>query len=340
MAVVRSNVIIPEVFTPYIEQLTTLRSQFLQSGIVAPFDALNAQDGGDTINIPNFAADLTGDAEVLSDTSSLTPAGITSAKQVGVILHRGRMWASRELARLAAGTDPLGAIAGKVAAWIGNQHEKDLIATLNGCFGPLVSNTTGCLRTMTVDSVSGTPTNFGPRQVALAKAILGDQGDKLTAVAMNSSCFYDLVERKMIDYVQASDFVTTGPSGFESGSFAPGFKSGVTQIPVYGDLRVIVSDNITATSGKYGVYFFAAGAVGTGAQQGLVTETFRDIAALEDEMTVHWHNVIHPIGVSYQTGTAGINPTRDVLGTATSWAKVYETKNIGIVRATVTSNFG
>lgn len=343
MAVIRSNVIIPEIFTPYVEQLTTLRSQFLQSGIITPVDALNATEGGDTINVPNFAADLAGDAEVLSDTTSLTPAGITATKQVGVVLHRGKMWTVREMAKLAAGADPMAAIAGKTAAWINNQMEKDLIATLDGCFGPLTSNTTGCLKGMTVDSTSGTPAPFGPRQVAQAKALLGDQGDRLTAVAMNSACFYDLVERKMIDYVLASDSTAfnagSGATDAVGGSFAPGFQAGSTQVPVYGDLRVIVTDNIAVSSSNYGCYFFAAGSVGTGSQQGLVTETDRDIAALEDAMTVHWHNVIHPLGVAYATSTAGVNPTRTVLGTATSWTKIFETKNIGIVRATITSNF-
>ena len=32
-------------------------------------------------------------------------------------------------------------------------------------------------------------------------------------------------------------------------------------------------------------------------------------------------------------------PTRAQLATVGNWSKVYETKNIGIVRATITSNF-
>ena len=37
--------------------------------------------------------------------------------------------------------------------------------------------------------------------------------------------------------------------------------------------------------------------------------------------------------------TGPVNPNRTVLATVGSWEKVYETKNIGIVRATVTSNY-
>jgi hypothetical protein len=55
-------------------------------------------------------------------------------------------------------------------------------------------------------------------------------------------------------------------------------------------------------------------------------------------MSVDWHNVFHPIGMQYQTA-AGVNPTQTVLATAGSWTRVFELKNIGIVRATITSNF-
>ena len=89
MATLRSDVIIPEVFTPYVIEQTTARDAFLQSGVVQPMAELNATEGGDLINVPFFSANLSGDFEVLSESSSLTPGKITTDKQVGVILHRG-----------------------------------------------------------------------------------------------------------------------------------------------------------------------------------------------------------------------------------------------------------
>ena len=62
---------------------------------------------------------------------------------------------------------------------------------------------------------------------------------------------------------------------------------------------------------------------------GLVTETDRDILALSDAMSVHWHNLYHPLGLSYTSG--GVNPSRTVLSTVGNWTQVYETKNLGIV---------
>jgi hypothetical protein len=140
VATLRSDVIIPEVFTPYVIEQTTFRDAFLASGVVQPMAELNATEGGDYVNIPFWKANLTGDFEVLSDSTSLTPGKITTDKQVGVILHRGRAFESRDLAALAAGADPMAAIGAKVADYVANQRQKDLIKCLEGVFGGLTSN--------------------------------------------------------------------------------------------------------------------------------------------------------------------------------------------------------
>ena len=101
-------------------------------------------------------------------------------------------------------------------------------------------------------------------------------------------------------------------------------------------MRVIVSDDLAPTSTNYPVYFFTAGAIGSG-DMGLNTETDRDILAKSDAMSIDLHYVYHPIGAKWTTGT--VNPTQAQLATIGNWSKVYETKNLGIVRATVTSNF-
>ena len=87
MATLRSDVIIPEIFTPYIIEQTTARDAFLASGVVQPMAELNATDGGDYVIVPFWKANLSGDFEVLTDSTSLTPGKITADKQVGVILH-------------------------------------------------------------------------------------------------------------------------------------------------------------------------------------------------------------------------------------------------------------
>ena len=341
MATLRSDIIIPEVFTPYVIEQTTQRDAFLASGVVQPLAELNATEGGDFINVPFWKANLSGDFEVLTDSSSLTPGKIQADKQVGVILHRGRAFEARDLAALAAGSDPMAAIGAKIADYIANQRQKDLLSCLAGVFGTLGTTTSSAaFFPLTIDGESGdTPTVLSPRHVAEAKSLLGDQGDKLTAIAMHSKVYYDLVERKAIDYVATTD--ARGTTTTQSGGSLVAAYGGSVDVPTYCGLRVIVSDDVqTSGSGattEYATYFFTQGAIASGEQMAMQTETDRDILAKSDAMSIDLHYVYHPVGAKWAVTTA--NPTRAQLETVGNWSKVYETKNLGIVRATNTSNF-
>jgi hypothetical protein len=338
MATLRSDVIIPEVFTPYVVEQTTLRDAFLASGVVQPMAELNATEGGDTVQVPFWKANLSGDFEVLSDSTSLTPGKITADKQVGVILHRGRAWEARDLAALAAGSDPMAAIGSKVADYVANQRQRDLIKTLEGVFGALTGSDSPAFSALRFDT-SGM-TALGPRQCAKARALLGDQGDKLAAVAMHSAVYYDLVERKAIDYITNTEARLSTPATGASTINAIGGSVvnayGEVTVPTYMGLRVIVSDDLAPTSTNYPVYFFTAGAVASGEQLALRTETDRDILSKSDAMSIDLHYCYHPVGAKWG---GSVNPTGAQLATVGNWTKVYETKNIGIVRGTVTSNY-
>jgi len=349
MATLRSDVIIPEVFTPYLIEATTVRNSFLTSGVVTALDALNVNEGGDKVTIPNWKADLSGDAERLTDTTSLTPGKITADKQIGVVLHRGRAWESRDLARLAAGSDPMGAIGAKVADYIANQQQKDMIASLQGVFGALGSSNSGAaFEALCVDATGSGETNLGPRQIAAAEVILNEDSDKLGAIVMHPRVYADLKERKAIDFVTATDARVTASTVVAGslqalnafgGSVAAAYTNNIA-VPFYMGMRVIRSKDVptsgTGATTKYACYVMATGAVGTGQQAALRSEVDRDILAKSDAMSVDWHNVYHPLGARY-TGSA--NPTTADLATAGNWQKVFETENIGIVRITVTSSF-
>jgi hypothetical protein len=341
MATLRSDIIIPEVFTPYVIEQTTQRDAFLASGVVQPMAELNATEGGDFINVPFWKANLSGDFEVLTDSSSLTPGKITADKQVGVILHRGRAFEARDLAALAAGSDPMAAIGAKIADYIANQRQKDLLSALAGVFGSLgATSSSAAFFPLTIDGESGdTPTVLSPRHVAEAKSLLGDQGDKLTAIAMHSKVYYDLVERKAIDYVSSNE--ARGLSTTQSGGSLVAAYGGSVDVPTYCGLRVIVSDDVqtdgSGSTTEYATYFFTQGAIASGEQMAMQTETDRDILAKSDAMSIDLHYVYHPVGAKWAVTT--VNPTRAQLETVGNWSKVYETKNLGIVRATNTSNF-
>ena len=144
------------------------------------------------------------------------------------------------------------------------------------------------------------------------------------------------MERRAIDMIY--DDTGAPDTAASQGSTAPAFGS--VQVPTFMGLRVIVSEDVqTAGSGsstEYASYLFTQGAIGSGEQMGLRTETDRDILAKSDAMAIDLHYVYHPIGAKWSTSVS--NPERSDLETVGNWSKVYETKNIGIVRVTNTSN--
>ena len=292
MATLRSDLIIPEVFTPYLIEATTQTDSFLQSGVVQPLAELNlsAERGGDFVKIPFYKANLTGDFEVLSDSTSLTPAKITADNQIAAVLHRGRAFSSRDLAALAVGggVDPMAAIAQKMAAYVNNQKQKDLYSCLTGAFGSINANSSSsALFDLTIDSESGdSPTVLSPRHVAKAQALLGDQGGKLTAIAMHSKVFYDLVERNAIDRIY--DNTGAPDSDATGGSTVRAFEN--PTVNTFMGLRVIVSDDIPTTgsgaSTEYASFMFGAGAVFTGEQ-----------APIRTDADVVWDLGVHDISI-------------------------------------------
>jgi hypothetical protein len=207
-------------------------------------------------------------------------------------------------------------------------------------FGALGNNATAPFVDLSIDGLTAdTPTVLSPRHVAEARSLLGDQGDKLTAICMHSKVYYDLVERRAIDYVSTAE--ARGTTTTQSGGSMVAAYGGEVNVPTYMGLRVIVSDDVqTDGSGattEYATYFFTQGAVASGEQLAMQTETDRDILAKSDAMSIDLHYCYHPVGAKW--GVTTVNPTRAQLETITNWSKVYETKNIGIVRATNTSNF-
>jgi hypothetical protein len=232
-----------------------------------------------------------------------------------------------------------------VVAYINNEKQKDLYSCLQGVFGSLTANSSSsALFDLCIDSESGdTPTALGAGTVAKAQSLLGDQGDKLTTIAMHSKVFYALKERKALDYVTNTEArlstAATGASTINAFGGSSAGAYGDVSVPQYMGMNIVVSDDIpkagSGASTEYAVYFFAQGSVATGEQAALETLVDRDVLAFEDVVSFKHAYIYHPIGTKWAVTTT--NPTRTQLETASNWSKVYDTKNIGIVRATVTS---
>lgn len=309
-----SDVIVPEVFNPYVIQRTMELSALVQSGIVqnsAEFDRLASQ-AAKTVNMP-FWNDLIGDDEVLSDSAALTPGKIAAGQDEAAILRRGRAWGANDLAANLAGDDPMRAIGDLVAAYWARRMQATLLSTLAGVFA--AATMAGNLHD--ISAAVGEAAVISASTFVDAVQKLGDAKEALSGVLMHSATEAKLAKDNLIQTVRPAD--------------------GSPEVRTYMGKRVIVDDSCPAAAGVYTTYIFGPGAIalGNGSPVGFVpTETSRDALAGEDYLINRKTVVLHPRGVRWTPGVgvpAGVSPSNVELGAGANWTRVYENKAIRIV---------
>ena len=311
MAITRiADVIVPQVFNPYVIQRTAELSALSQAGIISndpQLDAL-ATAGGKLINMP-FWNDLTGDDEVLSDTGALTPEKITASQDVAALFMRGKAWSTNDLAKALSGDDPMAAIGDLVAGYWARRRQALLFSMLKGVFA--AASMSGNVKD--ISALTGTDCNIGGAAFVDALYTLGDAAGKITAVAMHSAVYAALRKQDLIATIKNSD-------GME--------------FETYMGRKVIVDDGCPVATGVYTTYLFGEGAIGLGNGTAPVpTETDRDSLAGDDILINRQHFVLHPRGVKFTAASvAGASPTNTEVEAAANWTRVYENKNVRIIK--------
>ena len=311
MAVTKiQNVIVPDVFNPYVVEKTAELSALFQSGIIRPDAALDtlARTGGTLLQMP-FWTDLTGADEVLSDAAALTPQNIAASKDIARLHARGKAWGVNDLAKALSGDDPMAQIGNLVADYWARRFQALLISTLTGTFAsPSMSG-----NVHDISAITGADAFTGSTFIDAAHK-LGDAESKLTAVMVHSLVFATMRKQNLIEFIPNSE--------------------GVYNIPTYLGKRVIVDDSMPVTSGVYTTYLFGEGAIGYGEGEAPVpTETDRDSLAGEEYLINRRHFIMHPRGIKWnEASVAGEFPTNAECATAANWTRVYSNKNIRIVK--------
>jgi hypothetical protein len=305
-----ADVIVPELFNPYVTQRTNELSELVQAGIIQTVPGLGifGTRGGTTLAMP-FWNDLSGAEEILSDTTPLGVDKITSAQDIAVLHARGKAWGVNDLAKALSGSDPMAEVGDLVAGYWARRRQAQLISELKGIFAAasmsgLVSDISGA---------SGDAAVAGAETFVDAAFKLGDAYNKLTAIAMHSAVLGLFVKNDLIEYQADSE--------------------GNLTIPKYMGKRVIVDDGMPVASNVYTSYIFGEGAIGyADAGAPVPTETDRDSLLGEDILINRQHYVLHPRGVKWIGTPAGVSPTNAEMETGTNWQRVYEVKSIRIVQ--------
>ncbi|ENY93480.1 hypothetical protein HMPREF1093_03556 [Hungatella hathewayi 12489931] len=321
-----SDVIVPELFTPYVVNRTMELSALFQSGIItnnAEFDRL-ASEAAPIHQMP-FFEDLSGDSEDIIEDQDLTAKKITSNKDVSTTVRRANMWAATDLSAALAGSDPMAAIGDLVAGYWAREYQKILIQVLSGVFGSYQTTTEPAeTKTPLADHIldistagSAAAQKISASAFIDALQLLGDAQGQLTAVAMHSATKAFLKKNNLIDTERDSTDV---------------------EFDTYQGRRVIVDDGCPVADGVYTTYLFGQGAIafGNGSPVGFVaTEVDRDKkkGSGVDYLINRKTFIMHARGIKW-TDLAREHvetPTKAELMNAINYERVYEPKQIRIV---------
>lgn len=344
MAVTRiSDVVVPEIFTPYVQQMTEQKSRLIRSGAVVVDDVLssNLSGGGLTFNEPSWK-DLNDDADnVSSDDPAVTstPYKIGSATEIQVRLSRNNSWSSMDLAGALAGADPQQAIANRVSDYWVRRHQAAFVATMQGVFANNAAATDSyhTQNDMIVDikgaSFANGVTNFSTSAFIDACLTMGDSMDDLGLCMVHSVVYARMLKNNLIDFIVDST---------NTNAYANAGKTGNQGIPTFLGRIVIVDDAVPAAAGVFETWLFGSGSVRAGMGSPKVpTEVDRLPSAGNgggQEILYNRHEwILHPAGNAYVGTAASGGPsnaaTTNNLAAATSWQRVWsERKQVKIAK--------
>lgn len=320
-----TDIIIPEIFYQYIMEQSLNRNPFYQSGILVQVPQINdfLGGGGKTSNVP-FWQDLTGEADAPSETVADSVNEIGTDLMIAVRQIRHKAWGANALSAALSGANPVQAIGDRVAGFWAAYMQANLLYCLRGIIADNVADDSSSLVVdiSTETGLSATSAN----KISATKTIeaimkMGDRFGDVKAIAVHSVVYQTMVTNDLIDYVQDSNTSV--------------------MIPYYIGLRVIVDDNLPVIAGqvngyKYHSYLFKPGSVGYGENPGAIkpVETWRDPSKGSgiDVLYTRRQFAFAPIGFSWnKADNSAITPTHADLYAATSWDRVYNLKNTGVI---------
>ena len=343
MAVTKiADVVVPEIYTPYKQQMTEEKSALIQSGVVARDESLDAllNGGGLTFSTPSWK-DLDNDEENTSTDNDASDADISkigTLTEISVRLSRNKAWGAMDLAADLAGSKPMTAIGNRVGYYWTRRLQAMFIATMQGIYADNTAAPSGSehaqgdlTNDISGSSYSAGVTDFSAEAFIDTAVTMGDSAQALGMCFMHSIVFARAQKNNLIDFIPDA--------------------RGEVDIPYFLGRRVIMDDGLPnpagagaaqTAAGIYHTWLFGAGAVryGVGTPE-TPFETDRlplagDGGGQEYMVDrVMW--CLHPAGHAYVGTSPSGGPTNAAtsnnLANAGSWQRVFqERKQIKIAR--------
>lgn len=329
-----SDVVVPQIFTPYVQQMTEEKSRLIRSGAVVR-DAVLDQDlasGGLTFNEPSFK-DLDNDADNVSsdDPATLaTPMKIGTATEIQVRLSRNNSWSSMDLTGDLIGVDPMTAIGNRVSDYWARREQAIFIATVKGVFADnaTVTDAYHTQNDMTHDikgvGFTNGVTNFSAEAFIDATLTMGDSMEGLTMCCVHSVVYGRMLKNNLIDFIQDS------------------INGQAIRIATFLGREVVVDDSMPVSAGVFDTWIFGAGAIRNGRGAPKVPTEVERVAAAgngsgQEVLFNRTELVYAPAGYAYigtaPNGGPSNAATANNLAAAASWRRVFsERKQVKIAR--------
>lgn len=329
-----ANIIVPEVFLPYVQHLTAEKARLLQAGVLRSDARLNASlaGGGLTFNHPSFG-DLANDDENIASatlTDVSTPGNIATMQEIQVRMNRNKSWGSADLAADLAGADPMAAIGNRVAFYWARRLQAAFIAIGKGIFAnnALTTDAYHTQNDMIYSAagssyVAGT-TDFNAENFILACLTMGDSMNDIGVLMVHSVVYSRMMRNNLIDFIPDSA------------------NTAAQQVPTFLGRAVVVDDAMPFSSALYESWILGAGSFLFGSQppeNAVETERKPSAGNGSGEEILYTRNqwCIHPVGHAYVGTSPAGGPsnaaTTNNFAAAASWRRVFpERKQIRIAK--------
>lgn len=327
-----ADVIVPEVFTSYVQQITEEKSRIIQSGIVSRDERLDGflAGGGLTAHMPSFK-DLDNDAENVStdQPTDSAPNKIQTSQEIVVRLSRNNSWSSYDLVQALIGADPMEAIASRVGDYWTRRLQAAFVSTIRGIYADNAAAPAGTehVQNDMTHNISGASftdgvTNFNAEAFIDATLTMGDSMQSLTGTMVHSIVFGRMQKNNLIDFIPDS--------------------RGEIMIPTFLGREVVIDDGVPFAGGVFETWLFSRGCTRLGVGSPSVpTEVDRAPATGNGGGSETLYNrvelCIHPVGHAYIGTPAAGGPsnaaTTNNLAAAGSWKRAFtERKQIKMAR--------
>jgi hypothetical protein len=311
-----ADVIVPETFGAYTQQITEQRAALVQSGVVVPDEDLDAKlaGGGITFNSPSWRDLASVDANVSSDNPAVnaTPQKTQADSEIQVRLSRNQHWSTMDLAQALAGADPAASIQNRVGYYWTRELQKVVLAVGNGL-------TEGGANPTLVNDISDVSYQAGVTDFSAAAVIdtltgMNEAEEDLGAAFLHPIVYGRARKNNLIDFIPDS----TNPNA--------------RMVPTFLGRRVIQDRGMFNNAGVFHTWLMGQGAIRWGRGSPRVpTEIDRlPLAGNGGGQEILSNRVewcVHPVGFAFAGTASGGGPsnaaTTGNLGDGASWTQVF-----------------